>query len=226
MGARDRRRAWYADLRDNDGEIRRRWGANAIRAGVSALAEGCCAWCGGRLEKGWPVDHFLPKEHFPRLSYCWEDLLPSCHTCNTVRKRTYAPPGLTRDSLVDPALDPAPGERVYDPASLLPALDDRLLDPTVDDPAIHLQFQPALHGYLALTQVGTTTAGRMFAERDDAMRWKKLGDHVRWCVNHARSPDDLRVALDELVALVGQRFYVEAYAAFWMAMPVAETSVP
>lgn len=208
------RQAWYEDLRDAHGEIRPRWRTNRhIQAGVRGLTSERCAWCG--RPGGVTTDHYLPKEAFPRLAYCWENLLPSCHFCNEKRKRDYVPPGLVSDSLVDPALAPGPNERAYAPDQILPALPERLVDPSFEDPAQHLRFDPMSHGYTALTRVGEVTRGRFFDEKEDAEAWEKLSASVRWHVEHASSDHDLQEGLRELEALVGSGFYIDEYARFW-----------
>lgn len=209
------RAAWYADLRKTDGTIKDRWGRSGVRDALLALGDGCCAWCGRRLEKGWPVDHVLPKEHFPRLAYCWENLLPSCSTCNLVRKRAYAPPALLKDTLIDPALTPADGEHAYEPRTHLLPLEERLVEPALEDPSLHLRFEPVIHGYVAHTDAGRITLNKLFSDKDYAERCEDICRPVLRQVESARDTDDLVAALEEFVALVGCRAHIYAYATFW-----------
>ena len=152
------------------------------------------------------MDHYLPKEKFPRLAYCMDNLLPSCDACNTI-KRDYSPPDLPPDSVVDPAL----AGRVYVPEEVLSSLAERLVEPCVDEPSTHLQFDPVHHAYRGLTTVGETTRIRMFPD-ERAADLARLSDHVACIVETGPGHEEM---LETLVGLVGRRFYVEAYAAFW-----------
>ena len=214
------RREWYAHLTRPGGRIHDRWGRDEVRAALAVLSDGCCAWCGALLNSGWPVDHYLPKERFPELAYCWENLLPSCTACNTVRKRGYSPPGLNDRSLIDPALSESEGRAHYKPDTLLATLSPRLVEPTVEDPAVHLKFEPVKAGYTQLSPIGDTTRRTLFheAEKDFATRMAGLSADVEWRVKNARSPDALREGLMVLIRLVGSRVYVEAYARMWLAL--------
>lgn len=57
----------------------------------------------------------------------------------------------------------------------------------------------------------------MFNEKDDAEQWERLGDAIRWHVTHAMSESELLEGMAILESLVGRRFYIDAYAAFWRA---------
>lgn len=213
-----KRAAWYADLRTPGGEILRRWGDDEIRRALYSLGGGECAWCGGVLERGWPVDHYLPKTPFPRLSYLWENLLPSCGTCNDRVKGDYRPPRVADDTLIDPALVPGTGERHYLPATVLPDAADRLVEPAAEDPAAHLVFEPAISGYRPVTRTGTITRDRFFPEKDFGKRLATLSDLVARAVKDASDAPDLKRRLDDLAAYGGRSFYIQAYARFWCAM--------
>ncbi len=209
-------REWYDDLRYPSGSIRPRWneelpdGSRPVRDPLEEKSENCCTWCGTALGGGLTVDHYLPKEKFPRLAYCWSNLLPACGNCNLKLKNDYSPGGLSRDSLYDPVLGAAPGE-VYHPDRILPKIADRLVDPGNEDPAQHLQFHPEAHSYLPRTGAGTRTIQKMFSEKDYAKGLDELSCHVKSFVEHP-NPE---VPLDTLVKLGGRSFYVEAYATFW-----------
>jgi uncharacterized protein (TIGR02646 family) len=210
-------KGWYADLRDKGGEIRDRWNARVangrpVRDPLEQLSDGCCAWCGKKLETGWPVDHYLPQAHFPRLSYHWNNLLPSCETCNKVRKKDYFPTQLAKDSLTDPILElPTP----YEPTALLPSIKDRLVDPSSEDPAAHLVFQPEAHGYKptdpAPDSTGTRTIRTFFPDKTFGEAMEKLSTIVRILV----SIPGAEAAISPLIEKDGQEFYYHAYTAYW-----------
>src|SRR5688572_5918502 len=92
------RRAWHEDLYKQDGSIKDRWNSQDLDAhrvsSIRRMLESCsakrCAWCEIYLEKGWHVDHWLPKTQFPWVAYCWDNLLPSCPPCNS-RKSVAIP---------------------------------------------------------------------------------------------------------------------------------------
>ena len=217
----ERRRAWYSDLRDSREQIRDRWNerdemnAQPIRKAVYELGGGCCAWCGERLSD-WHVEHYLPKDKFPRLSYCWQVMLPSCTTCNLRRKQSWCPPALVRDSLFDPALDTSTqvGDP-YEPGVVLPPIEERLVDPAFDDPARHLRFEPALCQYLALSSIGRCTVTRIFGEKAQAERWERVGNFVRTIVESSATPDERQSMLAQLVSLIGSETCVREYAKHW-----------
>lgn len=49
-----------------------------------------CAYCDGPLGETSleTIDHFFPKEEYPELALCWENLYPACHCCNQGAKRS------------------------------------------------------------------------------------------------------------------------------------------
>ena len=176
------RHAWYQDLYKQSGEFKDRWnsqdkdesGTSSIRRQLKQMSDEC-AWCEQHLDDGWQVDHWLPKAQFPLVVYHWENLLPACPACNR-RKGAVVPPGLHDQQVVDPLLRPLyPGARPFIKGELLPLLSDRLLDPSHDDPAEHLEFIPAALSFRGLTDAGTFTVRHLFSEKDDAKRWARLG---------------------------------------------------
>ena len=226
------RREWYADLRNELGLIRPRWnrtigGEQPIRKAVNDLSAGECTWCGDLVAgPSMQVDHYLPKERFPRLAYCWAVLFPSCGPCN-LRKSEYAPAGLARDSLYDPVLHPQfPSERPYTPESVLDSRAERLVEPSFDDPADHLRFHPELAAYECLTPAGNETEKRFFNQRTDAERLVKLQAHVRHTVKTSTSQQVLDHDLAGLIELIGRSFYVEAFAACWLELDPPDWTKP
>lgn len=218
------RQSWYQDLRDPKGNIRDRWNKDdaskqqPIRQAIQIIGQGECAWCGCLLSKIWRIDHYLPKETFPHLSYCWTNLLPSCISCNEYRKKTFYPKSLNKDSLVDPALPTTDSVRTYIPKDILPCVTDRLIEPSYEEPNLHLKFVPAAYTYKFITDIGEETQKRFFSDKSDAEQWEKISNHVKRAIQDAISHEDLRSRLNDLVDLIGYSFYVQAYRDYWLEL--------
>ena len=66
---------------------------------LGACFSGNCAYCEvGCGPKSDPrissqTDHFLPRSHFPSLTFTWENLMYVCQRCNTVKSNKF--PGIT-----------------------------------------------------------------------------------------------------------------------------------
>ncbi len=126
-----------------------------VKMALEKLFYGKCAYCERRLSAGdWDVEHFRPKgrvrerEDHPGyywLAYTWENLYPSCTSCNQRRKD----PPLYDDRVTIASAGkgdqfPVLNEqnRVMEPAPL-EALDREqplLLDPCQDNPEKHLTY--------------------------------------------------------------------------------------
>lgn len=221
----NQRVAWYPNLRNERDQIRDRWndkdseGNQPVRDMLLALTEKECVYCGTFIGggKSWEVEHYLPKEKFPRLSYCWTNLLPGCAACNKYRKRGWYPKELNENSLVDPILEANPPEvQHYQPSTILPHITDRIVDSTSENPSEHLTFVPAVHGYSRLTDVGGRTIRVFFNEKDDAQRFEKISTHVKILVQNSPTRFALQQALDSLISLIGASFYVKTYADYWL----------
>lgn len=65
------------------------WKANFIRNAIRQMGRGKCAYCELKLDnresKYLTIDHFKPRAIFPDLVLEWDNLLPSCQTCNRVK---------------------------------------------------------------------------------------------------------------------------------------------
>lgn len=62
---------------------------------------GKCYLCEAQISRrAMSVDHRKPKAQFPELTCSWENLFPTCRTCNECRRRNYP-----TDGLLDPATD-------------------------------------------------------------------------------------------------------------------------
>ncbi len=78
--------------------------------------------------EGTDIDHFHPKSAFPARAFDWTNYLLGCSRCNSNFKRNQFP--------VDPAGNPL------------------LIDPTRDDPTVHLLLVPDTGDFVPLTPKG------------------------------------------------------------------------
>lgn len=126
---------------------------------LEKLFGGKCAYCESRYAAMQPMDveHFRPKgcvagEKHPGywwLALAWENLLPSCTDCNRCRKQFIVDLGENGDVVVSNEKEnsgkkdafPISGKvRACKPSDSLMAEGALLIDPTVQDPAQHLQW--------------------------------------------------------------------------------------
>ncbi|UQA60152.1 hypothetical protein [Polyangium aurulentum] len=89
---------------------------------------GLCMYCEHNTVH--QIEHFWPKSRFPERTFCWWNLLFVCGECNQLKNAKFE-------------LDAR-----YEPL---------LVDPTVDDPAEHLELSPKEGRFLALTEKGENT---------------------------------------------------------------------
>lgn len=102
-----------------------------VRAKLETMAFGRarCMYC--EDSAGTDIDHFRPKALYPGQAFTWDNYLLACSYCNSNLKVR-----------IDP-LD-ATGARV-------------ILDPSLDDPALHLEFAPTTGDFAPLTPEGAET---------------------------------------------------------------------
>ncbi|PEA89155.1 HNH endonuclease [Bacillus thuringiensis] len=80
------------------------WGQTYIKKALLEMSYSKCAYCECKLDKEsmyMEVEHFLPKNIYPRHVVEWKNLLPSCKRCN-VKKGVHDP---NEESIVNPAED-------------------------------------------------------------------------------------------------------------------------
>lgn len=195
-------RARYANPRFPSGGWRAHWndlekdaaGIGAIRRALLALFDNECAYCGLLVGNDhMQVDHFLPKEEFPLIAYAWENLLPSCDTCNR-RKFQLTPESLKNKRIVERCLLEQHADAIaFDKAHLFRevARDDRLVDPSFDDPAEHLEIVMDIPVYRPKTPIGDLTYTRLLHHREIASRLAKTREAARVAVEVELSPQDL-----------------------------------
>ena len=169
-----RLRQWYLEsTRDHWNDEER--GAQPVRDALRAMSADRCAWCEDALGGSLEVEHYLPKSRFPQLKYCWDNLLPACGTCNGA-KLTWHPRALVEKKLIDPVLATVHEGECYDPRATLRLVDDRLIEPAVDDPAEHLTFQPEDCTWRPRSKIGTRTIERLFSDKSHNARMQRLSE--------------------------------------------------
>jgi uncharacterized protein (TIGR02646 family) len=196
-------RSRYDDLRYPGGGIRPLWndlekdeqGVGAVRRALLAMSDGECAYCGFLVGNDhMQVDHILPKELFELLAYAWANLLPSCDACNRSKSK-FSPECLRGKIIVEPCLQAYRAhDHIFDKDHLFRVIvrDDRLVDPTFDDPEEHLEVFMDLPSYLPKTAVGRTTYARLFARRREIVeRLVKTKEAARVSINPALTEEEL-----------------------------------
>ncbi len=220
-----RNKNFYRDLWDKNGKIRPRWNTTCkdkkdcktsqIRCKLFGMSDKCCAYCGKRLMASeMDVDHYLPSSRFPYLAYCWENLLPACKYCNQIAKGNYSPPSLTalkigEDIVCDGVLADVP----YNKTRILDeiASQDRLIDPTHDNPEDHLEFNPEFYCYEVKSEIGRITNEHFFHHKEVAGDWEKLSALIKRFVQ-----DNAAEALEFYIDLHGQEFICREFYHYWL----------
>lgn len=215
-----RHRERYASCRYPGGAWKALWndldkdetGTSAPRRALLAMSAGECAYCGRCVgDPDLQVDHILPKEDFPLLAYAWENLLPACGTCNR-RKLAFVPVSLEGKRVVEACLQATtPHDLVFDKARLFGevARDDRLVDPSFDDPGEHLDLVMDVPTYRPKTPAGRLTWARFFRHREVAERLCRVRDLARAVVEDECSPE-----LVDLMTAAGNMAYPSLFRRF------------
>ncbi len=126
---------YYENLRDSNGKIITRWNypnyRDKLKPILSEMSHGECAFCGAKIgDKDFDIEHYLPKERFPYLSYSTDNYLPACKKCNQSLKRVFFPASLEpiREKLADKALvGKMEGIIPYEPSEILQKTLDRVI---------------------------------------------------------------------------------------------------
>jgi uncharacterized protein (TIGR02646 family) len=153
---------------------------------------GKCAYCESKVvadQRQGDVEHFRPKgrvtdeewqivyvddqkqvKHpgYYWLAYDWHNLFPSCIACNQASSN----PDGTRSGKVDRF--PVEGERAVKPDDKLESENALLIDPYVDDPAAHLEFDPETGIVGGKTERGRKTIAILGLNRDGLKEFRKL----------------------------------------------------
>lgn len=212
---------FYKNLKDNNGKIRARWNfpiyRNEIRRVLIETSDGECAYCGKKVnDDDFDIEHFLPKEKFPYLSYYFDNYLCSCKSCNQNKKKSYYPMSLDSKSekLCDPILDGELENIIpYDRDAILKETTDRIIEPTFDKIEEHLEFEPASCNYQIKnnSSIGYETNKMFFDHREFVSRLQKISNQI---VGEIKSGTKKEVVL-AWGEILGYSFYIEKLYDFW-----------
>ncbi|MCP4153011.1 MAG: hypothetical protein GY757_35085 [bacterium] len=115
-------------------EVERLWGSKnnktfeEIKSKLLQMASGIerCMYC--EDSAGTDIEHFKPKSTYPLSAFDWENYLIACSACNSNYKRTQFPLDEQRQPL--------------------------LIDPTKEDPSLHIALSPSTGRYVNITDKG------------------------------------------------------------------------
>ena len=143
--------------------------APQVQVALRTLFFDKCAYCEYFLIRSdMNVDHFRPKgsvsglcNHFGYywLAYDWRNLLPACVCCNQIRRARPVWPKVTPGPAAGKGTSfPIKDEsrRAYSPSDSVALETPLLLDPTVEDPAKHITFDPLGHP-IGISKQGETS---------------------------------------------------------------------
>jgi uncharacterized protein (TIGR02646 family) len=74
------------------------WNKDYIKEKLLDMTNKKCAYCESSLALGFEIDHFYCRTEHPKLVVRWDNLLPVCHHCNTVKK--------DYDCAIEPIINP------------------------------------------------------------------------------------------------------------------------
>lgn len=154
---------------------------NGIKKAIQNLSNGHCSYCGKMVEC--TIDHYLPKIPFRFLAYCWDNLFPSCRSCNEAKSR-YVPQELQNRELIDPILadrEDFAGEAFHH--TMLENIRERIFHPIVDNPEAHIDFDVANLKFIAKegSSIGNITIGLILGIRHEATEFaEEIGYRVNY----------------------------------------------
>jgi uncharacterized protein (TIGR02646 family) len=226
--SRNQKIKFYENLRGKDGKIQSRWNSTCldtdkiskIRKKLLEMSGNCCAFCGVKIDNdSFDVEHFLPKDGdktnqgFPYLAYCWENYLPSCETCNQNHKQTFIPQSLKNEAIIEDILQTKfPQAHVYNHTNLLSTTNDRIIEPSFDNPADHLEFLPEFYCYNPLTEIGKLTNNMFFKHKEVAQKWEDLSNIVKDIVINMENPIDF---IQKIIGVIGYEFIFLKLLEYW-----------
>ncbi|MFK5970811.1 MAG: HNH endonuclease [Candidatus Marithrix sp.] len=211
---------WY------QGKIKPRWNTTCkkgdkvskIRQKLLQMSNGTCVYCGTKIDDAtMDVDHYLPSSLFPYLAYCWDNLVSSCKKCNQNIKSDFSPASLTEKKIVEDILsDKFEYDLVYDKQQLLKSINDRLIEPTFDDPEEHLEFNPEFYLYESKTKIGKLTVSKFFSHKEIAENWEDLSKFIQKIIVSGK---DKQAALDmvkSFIELNGNEYVCLKFYQYWL----------
>ena len=82
----------------------KRYQLPSVKNALSAMQHGKCCYCETKLVKYiQDVEHFRPKEQYPKLANTWENLLRACRPCNGTKGDSFPAREDNQPLLLDPS---------------------------------------------------------------------------------------------------------------------------
>jgi hypothetical protein len=222
----ENKKSYYNDLRNSDGTIKARWNTldkdenniSAVRKALLTMSGNSCVYCGKKiLNNTMEVDHFLPKEEFPYLAYCWDNYLPACDKCNGRIKKAYVPP-LIKDKIIieDFLTETIKYDYIYDKTKILNEVlkDERLIEPTFDKIEDHLEFMPSSCSYKFKSNIGKITMNKFFRDTRMEEELVQISILVKRLVENGNGLDIIQM----LINLQGYEFYYSSLYKYWTSI--------
>lgn len=190
----DERKKLYKDLYDEKGDVKPRWntmrenGKRIVRQYLLSITNGTCIYCGKKInDSDMDVEHFLPKSVFPYLSYCLENLLPSCKRCNQNYKKDFVPKDIKDKKIIEDCMkDSETYDYIYNKEEMLNNIcrESRIIEPTFDDINNHLEFDPEFFFYRTKSNMGENTNLMFFDKPEFIEELEKMSEVVRKAVKN------------------------------------------
>ncbi|WP_353572766.1 HNH endonuclease signature motif containing protein [Candidatus Albibeggiatoa sp. nov. BB20] len=221
---------FYKALYDSAGNVRPRWNTSCqsdgkisdIRKKLLEMSNNTCVYCGVKLSnKTLEVDHFLPKAspESKYLAYCWENLLPACHCCNHT-KSNFMPESLKEQKIIENILqnDIQDYDLVYDKQTILSLSEqDRLIDPTFDNPSEHFEFNPEFYEFIPKTDCGKITCELLFNRHEEiAEKLENISLMVKDLCLKIQSRAELIESIQKASEINGYEFVYEQFLTYWL----------
>ncbi|KHD08393.1 hypothetical protein PN36_13355 [Candidatus Thiomargarita nelsonii] len=219
---------FYENLWDNNGKIQPRWNTTCkkggkvskIRQTLLEMSNEACVYCGIKIDNtDMDVDHFLPSSQFPYLAYCWDNLLPSCKRCNQNSKSSFFPKSLTGTKIVENILsEKFQYDLIYDKAHILKfiAKNDRLIEPTFDNPEEHLEFNPEFYFYESKTKIGDFTIRQFFSQKEVAEDWEGLSKFIKSLIVNSQDEQAALNMVKSYIQLQGKEYVCLKFYQYWL----------
>lgn len=232
----------------------------AVKDALRTLFDDKCAFC--EIDYGgapWAVEHFRPKgaidvldkvtmkrakgstrlkPGYYWLAADWFNLMPACTDCNSARGHLFTSEGGNRTSgkaNFFPLEDGCPRSRSQTDG-LLAGERPLLLDPTVDDPTVHLKFGPGAT-VVALSDRGRVSIGVLGLQRDPLVRKREqIQKGLRFAIELVHSqmirlldkPDDARAQadLDRAMSRIQEDYLSDAAPFLSMSKQIVREELP
>ncbi len=192
-----RRQALVRESADPKERARKLWQRKAnrtfdeIRRLLRRMATGLdrCMYC--EDSEGTAIDHFWPLATYPRRAFRWRNYLWACTHCNSHQKRDRFPLDDTGEPL--------------------------LIDPTDDEPLLHLVFSPSTGEWEALTPKGQTSIEvfglrRRNLVRGRALAWIEIQGLILFYAAMRRAGNDAKA--DQVRSSWSEYPFASVFAAF------------